>query len=109
MAFFVCATGERGGIPMTTKAQKSDDGKVRGRFLLKLSGEAFAGGGGLGVDPDVVHKIAREIAAVVRDGAQVAVVIGGGKLFPGARLQQRGLDRAPSGYNGKVRHRMECP
>ena len=44
---------------MTDKAQKSDDGKVRGRFLLKLSGEAFSGGGGLGVDPDVVHKIAR--------------------------------------------------
>ena len=31
---------------MTTKAQKSDDGKVHGRFLLKLSGEAFSGGGG---------------------------------------------------------------
>ena len=40
-------------------------------LLLKLSGEAFAGGGGLGVDPDVVHAIAREIAAVVRDGTEV--------------------------------------
>nr|MYU47876.1 UMP kinase [Streptomyces sp. SID7803] len=43
---------------------KREDGKVPGRFMLKLSGEAFAGGGGgLGVDPDVVHAIAREIAA----------------------------------------------
>ncbi len=55
---------------------KRDDDKGSGRFMLKLSGEAFAGGGGLGVDPDVVHTIAREIAAVVRDGAQIAVVIG---------------------------------
>ena len=47
----------------------------------------FAGGGGLGVDPDVVHAIARQIAAVVRDGVQVAVVIGGGNFFRGAELQ----------------------
>ena len=93
---------------MTTKPQKSDDGKVRGRFLLKLSGEAFSGGGGLGVDPDVVHKIAREIAAVVRDGAQVAVVIGGGNFFRGAELQQRGMDRARSDYMGMLGTVMNC-
>ena len=44
------------------------------RILLKLSGEAFAGGGGLGVDPDVVRSIAAQIADVVRGGAEVAVV-----------------------------------
>ena len=93
---------------MTTKPQKSDDGKVRGRFLLKLSGEAFSGGGGLGVDPDVVHKIAREIAAVVRDGAQIAVVIGGGNFFRGAELQQRGMDRARSDYMGMLGTVMNC-
>jgi uridylate kinase len=93
---------------MTTKAQKSDDGKVRGRFLLKLSGEAFSGGGGLGVDPDVVHKIAREIAAVVRDGAEIAIVIGGGNFFRGAELQQRGMDRARSDYMGMLGTVMNC-
>jgi uridylate kinase len=93
---------------MTTKAQKSDDGKVSGRFLLKLSGEAFSGGGGLGVDPDVVHAIAREIAAVVRDGAQIAVVIGGGNFFRGAELQQRGMDRARSDYMGMLGTVMNC-
>jgi uridylate kinase len=108
MAFFVCAPRNKGGISMTTKAQKSDDGKVRGRYLLKLSGEAFSGGGGLGVDPDVVHKIAREIAAVVRDGAQVAVVIGGGNFFRGAELQQRGMDRARSDYMGMLGTVMNC-
>ena len=45
------------------KGEKTDDGKGAGRFLLKLSGEAFAGGGGLGVDPDVVHKIEADGAA----------------------------------------------
>src|SRR5690242_16358342 len=93
---------------MTTKAQKSDDGKVRGRFLLKLSGEAFAGGGGLAVDADVVHKVAREIAAVVRDGAEIAVVIGGGNFFRGAELQQRGMDRARSDYMGMLGTVMNC-
>jgi len=93
---------------MTTKAQKSDDGKVRGRFLLKLSGEAFSGGGGLGVDPDVVHAIAREIAAVVRDGAQIAIVIGGGNFFRGAELQTRGMDRARSDYMGMLGTVMNC-
>ncbi|MFD7508684.1 UMP kinase [Streptomyces sp. NPDC059853] len=78
------------------------------RFLLKLSGEAFAGDGGLGVDPDIVHKMAREIAAVVRDGAQIAVVIGGGNFFRGAELQQRGMDRARSDYMGMLGTVMNC-
>ncbi|MFF4534006.1 UMP kinase [Streptomyces sp. NPDC001407] len=81
---------------------KSDDHGKRRRFMLKLSGEAFAGGGGLGVDPDVVHAIAREIAAVVREGYEIAVVIGGGNFFRGAELQQRGMDRARSDYMGML-------
>ncbi|MBF6045694.1 UMP kinase [Streptomyces sp. NRRL B-1677] len=80
----------------------ADHGGPRRRFLLKLSGEAFAGGGGLGVDPDVVHAIAREIAAVVREGYEIAVVIGGGNFFRGAELQQRGMDRARSDYMGML-------
>jgi uridylate kinase len=83
------------------------DGSRQRRFLLKLSGEAF-GGGSLGVDPDVVHKIAREIAAVVRDGTQIAIVIGGGNFFRGAELQQRGMDRARSDYMGMLGIVMNC-
>jgi uridylate kinase len=78
------------------------------RYLLKLSGEAFAGGGGLGVDPDVVHTIAREIAAVVRDGFEIALVVGGGNFFRGAELQQRGMDRARSDYMGMLGTVMNC-
>ncbi|MFD3454196.1 UMP kinase [Streptomyces sp. NPDC058691] len=91
------------------KAHKTNgDGSTARRYLLKLSGEAFAGGGGLGVDPDVVHKMAREIAAVVREGYEIAVVIGGGNFFRGAELQQRGMDRARSDYMGMLGTVMNC-
>jgi uridylate kinase len=94
-------------ISMTEDADH-DKSREHGRFLLKLSGEAFSGGGGLGVDPDVVRAIAREIAAVVRDGAEIAVVIGGGNFFRGAELQQRGMDRARSDYMGMLGTVMNC-
>ncbi len=78
------------------------------RVLLKLSGEAFAGGQGLGVDPDTVHAVARQIAAVVRSGAEVAVVIGGGNYFRGAELSRRGMDRARADYMGMLGTVMNC-
>jgi uridylate kinase len=77
------------------------------RVLLKLSGEVF-GGGKVGVDPDVVAKIAREIASVQRVGVQVAVVTGGGNFFRGAELQQRGMDRARADYMGMLGIVMNC-
>jgi len=78
------------------------------RVLLKLSGEAFAGDGDLGVDPDVVQSIAKQIAAVVRGGTEVAVVIGGGNYFRGAQLSQRGMDRARADYMGMLGTVMNC-
>ncbi|ANQ73409.1 UMP kinase [Rhodococcus qingshengii] len=77
------------------------------RVLLKLGGEMF-GGGKVGLDPDVVTKVAEQIAEVVRSGVQVAVVIGGGNFFRGAELQQRGLDRARSDYMGMLGTVMNC-
>ena len=71
------------------------------RVLLKLGGEMF-GGGAVGLDPDVVALVARQIAEVVRAGAQVAVVIGGGNFFRGAQLQQRGMERTRSDYMGML-------
>ena len=70
------------------------------RVLLKLSGEAF-GGGQLGVNPDVVGQIAREIAAAV-DRVEVAIVVGGGNFFRGAELSQRGMDRGRADYMGML-------
>jgi uridylate kinase len=77
------------------------------RVLLKLSGEVF-GGGRVGVDPDVVQSVAREIAAVVDDGVQVCVVVGGGNFFRGAELQQRGMDRPRADYMGMLGTVMNC-
>ncbi len=77
------------------------------RVLLKLSGEVF-GGGKVGVDPDVVASIAREIAAVARQGVGVCIVVGGGNFFRGAEMQQRGMDRARADYMGMLGTVMNC-
>lgn len=78
------------------------------RVLLKLSGEAFAGGGGLGVDPATVASIAAQIVEVVERGVQVAVVIGGGNYFRGAQLSQAGMDRGRADYMGMLGTVMNC-
>lgn len=79
-----------------------------GRVLLKLSGEVFGGAQGIGVDPDVVQDVAKQIADVVRTGVQVAIVVGGGNYFRGAELQQRGMDRARADYMGMLGTVMNC-
>lgn len=93
-----------------TTSASSDSGEPRSpyrRVLLKLSGEV-CGGGGLGVDPLVVRDIARQIAEVVRDGVQVAAVVGGGNYFRGAELEQSGMDRARADYMGMLGTVMNC-
>jgi uridylate kinase len=72
----------------------------RRRVLLKLSGEAF-GGGALGVNPDIVASLAREIAQAATD-VEVAVVVGGGNFFRGAELSTRGMDRGRADYMGML-------
>jgi len=78
------------------------------RVLLKLSGEVFGGEKGIGVDPDIVHDVANQIADVVRAGTQVAIVVGGGNYFRGVELQQRGMDRARADYIGMLGTVMNC-
>ncbi len=72
----------------------------RRRVLLKLSGEAF-GGGNVGVNPDVVAELAKEIAEGAKS-AEVAIVVGGGNFFRGAELSQRGMDRSRADYMGML-------
>jgi uridylate kinase len=78
------------------------------RVLLKLSGEVFGGAKGIGVDPDVVHDIAVQIAEVARGGTQIAIVVGGGNYFRGSELQQRGMDRSRADYMGMLGTVMNC-
>ena len=82
-----------------TMTQQNETEKRR-RVLLKLSGEAF-GAGTLGVNPDVVSALAREIAEAAQE-VEVAVVVGGGNFFRGAELSQRGMDRARADYMGML-------
>ncbi len=77
------------------------------RVLLKLSGEVF-GGGKVGVSPEVVRGIADQIATAVREGVQVAIVIGGGNFFRGAQLQEQGMDRTRADYMGMLGTVMNC-
>jgi uridylate kinase len=77
------------------------------RVLLKLSGEVF-GGGRVGVDPDVVSAIAKQIKAIADRGVQVAIVVGGGNFFRGAELQQRGMERDRADYMGMLGTVMNC-
>ena len=79
-----------------------------GRVLLKLSGEVFGGNKGIGVDPDVLQDVAKQIADVVRAGTQVAIVVGGGNFFRGAELSERGMERSRADYMGMLGTVMNC-
>jgi len=72
------------------------------RILLKLSGEALLGEEDYGIDPNMILRIAAEIAEVNRAGVQVTVVIGGGNIFRGAGLAESGIDRVTGDHMGML-------
>jgi uridylate kinase len=75
---------------------------VFSRVLLKLSGEALMGDLSYGTDPDRIHAIARDIAAVNQRGVEIAVVVGGGNIYRGLAAAARGMDRATGDYMGML-------
>jgi uridylate kinase len=85
-------------------AQEDHDGRppVYRRILLKLSGEALMGDLEYGTDPDRVHAIALQIAAVHRRGVEVAIVVGGGNIYRGLAEAAKGMDRATGDYMGML-------
>lgn len=72
------------------------------RVLLKLSGEALKGSAASGIDFPTVQFVAREVQALVQDGVQVGVVVGGGNIWRGANCEGTGLDRATADYMGML-------
>ena len=72
------------------------------RILLKLSGEALMGKQNYGIDADRLSQYAEEIKDAIEQGAQVAVVIGGGNIFRGMNGTQSGIDRAQGDYMGML-------
>ena len=77
------------------------EGKFK-RILLKLSGEAFGGSKGQGIDPDFLRYISTEIKKVYDEGVQIAVVVGGGNIFRGIQGEDIGIDRATGDYMGML-------
>jgi uridylate kinase len=73
-----------------------------GRVLLKLSGEALMGELEYGTDPERVHRIAGDVAAVHARGVEVAIVVGGGNIYRGLAAAARGMDRATGDYMGML-------
>ena len=88
--------------------QTDSERRNYGRVLLKLSGEVFGGNKGIGVDPDVLADVAKQIADVVRSGVQIAIVVGGGNFFRGAELSERGMERSRADYMGMLGTVMNC-
>ena len=78
------------------------------RVVVKLSGEAFSGDEPLGISPDVVFHLAKEMAAVVADGVELAAVVGGGNMFRGRQMAERGIDRARADYMGMLGTVINC-
>jgi uridylate kinase len=73
------------------------------RVVLKLSGEAFADASlGYGIDPKTVDQTAIEIAEVLAEGYEIAVVVGGGNIFRGLSDAASGMDRANADYMGML-------
>ena len=72
------------------------------RILLKLSGEALGGKDGVGICPEAVHEMARQIAEVRELGVEVVAVVGGGNIFRGVAGSERGIERATGDYMGML-------
>lgn len=73
-----------------------------GRVVLKLSGEALQGERRYNIDPDVVRRLAEEVAEVRSLGVQTAVVVGGGNIFRGRAAAALGIGRVPADYMGML-------
>lgn len=72
------------------------------RILLKLSGEALMGDEPYGIDPERISAIARQVDGTVRQGVEVAIVVGAGNIFRGLQGTSMGMDRATADYMGMI-------
>jgi uridylate kinase len=72
------------------------------RILLKLSGEALAGGAAFGINALRVKELAAEVAAVAAAGVQVGLVVGGGNIFRGIAAAAQKMDRVTADQMGML-------
>ncbi len=78
------------------------------RVLLKLSGEALMGDDSFGINRSTIEKMVADIAEVVHEGLELAIVIGGGNIFRGVALGASGMDRATADYMGMLATMMNA-
>jgi uridylate kinase len=88
-------------IQLLPEMKKTTRPKYR-RILLKLSGEALGGEGGIGINPAAVHSMAEQIREVRDLGVQVVIVLGGGNIFRGLAGSEKGIERATGDYMGML-------
>ncbi|MGA2420586.1 MAG: hypothetical protein ABSG69_10910, partial [Candidatus Acidiferrum sp.] len=95
----------------TSKSKPAKNGKleppkkskpVYQRILLKLSGESFQGPAGFGIHGDTIREIAQEVKEVHELGVEIAIMVGGGNIFRGARQKGFEIDRATGDYMGML-------
>ncbi|MFC1904488.1 UMP kinase [Chloroflexota bacterium] len=72
------------------------------RVLIKLSGESFSGGADFGIDAATLTKVAEQIKQVIEMGVSVAIVVGGGNIWRGAKAESNGMDRVTADYAGML-------
>ena len=85
-----------------TAASKEGKAPVYRRIMVKLSGESLSGPEEFGIHAETIGSIAREIKSVQQLGVEVALVVGGGNIFRGARQQGLDIDRATGDYMGML-------
>lgn len=91
----------QGGLEQGAAVKRPVQPKYK-KILLKLSGEALGGEGGVGICAAAVHDIARQIQQVREMGVSVVVVMGGGNIFRGLQGSERGIERATGDYMGML-------
>lgn len=72
------------------------------RVLLKLSGESLMGEDEYGINPQMLEHYVEEITAIVKQGVELAVVIGGGNIFRGLQASESGINRVQGDYMGML-------
>jgi uridylate kinase len=72
------------------------------RILLKLSGEALGGEGNVGICPEAIHEMARQVREVGKMGVEIVIVVGGGNIFRGLQGSERGIERVTGDYMGML-------
>jgi len=88
--------------PSKTLKKPSKKRPAYRRILLKLSGESFQGPQGFGIHGETIYALAQELRGVHKLGTQIAIMVGGGNVFRGARQRGFEVDRATGDYMGML-------